>query len=169
MKKIIAVVLSIVMICCLAVTAFATPSPVAGNKVTVTFKKADAGVTMNVAHTLEKGSVITVKANTQQSGQFNSWSVYKVAADGKYVEAVAGVDYEIVAGTLTAEEVSVKLISDVVVCGNYNGTVTDPAPEAATGDGSSTAPQTGDMTMAYVFVVLAVAAFGFGAKKVYSK
>ena len=194
MKKIIALVLSMVMICCFSVTAFAAESPSADQKIKVTVRKADLSDptgTVDVTYTLDKGDTITVKANPKY-GKFNDWSVYKVEATAagvsapvntgivtlsavktlattKAVDAVQGTDYEIVAGSLTATELTIKVNTSVVVCGNYDNVKTDPNV-ASGADGSSSSPQTGDMTVVYaVIVMLAVAAFGFGVKKVYSK
>lgn len=195
MKKIIALVLSIVMVCCFSVTAFAAESPSATEKLTVTVRKADAvdsAVKVDTEYTLDKGTTLTVKANSKY-GTFNSWSVYKVEASvegvsapvntgvmtlsavknlattTKTVEAVAGTDYEIVKGSLTTTEMTIKLNTSVIVCGNYNNVKTDPNV-ASGADDSDSAPQTGDMTAVYaVVVMLAVVAFGFGVKKVYSK
>lgn len=195
MKKIIALILSVVMICCFSVTTFAAESPSATEKVTVTVRKADvidpAGK-VDTEYTLDKGTTITVKANSKY-GTFNSWSVYKVEASvegvsapvntgvmtlsavknlattTKTVDAVAGTDYEIVKGSLTTAEMTIKLNTAVIVCGNYNNVKTDPNVVSGADD-SDSAPQTGDMTAVYaVVVMLAVVAFGFGVKKVYSK
>lgn len=194
MKKIIALVLSIVMICCFSVTAFAAESPSADQKIKVTVRKADlsdpAGK-VDVTYTIDKDGTITVKSNPKY-GKFNDWSVYKVEATAagvsapvntgivtlsavktlattKTVDAVQGTDYEIVAGSLTATELTIKVNTSVIVCANYNNVKTDPNV-ASGADGSSSSPQTGDMTVLYaVIVMLAVAAFGFGVKKVYSK
>ncbi len=169
MKKIIALVLSIVMVCCFSVTAFAADSPTATEKVTVTIRKADSTVKMDVEHTLGKGDKVTVKANEAEFGTFKSWSVYKLTADSKAVEAVKGVDYEIVAGTLSDKELSIQLITSVIVCANYGDVATDPLSNS-NADDSDSAPQTGDMTALYaVVVMLGVVAFAFGVKKVYSK
>ena len=194
MKKIIALVLSIVMICCFSVTAFAAESPSADQKIKVTVRKADLSDPtgkVDVTYTLDKGDTFTVKANPKY-GKFNDWSVYKVEATAagvsapvntgivtlsafktlattKTVDAVQGTDYEIVAGSLTATELTIKVNTSVIVCGNYDNVKTDPNV-ASGADGSSSSPQTGDMTVLYaVIVMLAVAAFGFGVKKVYSK
>ncbi len=188
MKKIIALVLSIVMILCLSVTAFAAESPSATEKVTVTIRKAtavDPVGKVDTEYTLDAGATLTVKADSKY-GTFNSWSVYKedatTATTGmvtlsavknlaavKTVEAVEGTDYEIVKGSLTSTELTIKLNTAVIVCANYNNVKTDPNA-SSNADGSDSAPSTGDMTVAYaMFVVLAVAAFGFGVKKVYSK
>ena len=187
MKKLIALVLSIVMVCCFSVTAFAADSPSATEKVTFTVRKADvvdpAGK-VDTEYTLDAGTTITVKANSKY-GEFKNWSIYKEAAvtpatgvvtlnatkavSAKYVEAVAGTDYEIVKGSLTTSELTIKLNAEVIVCGNYGNVVTNPG-SASNADDSADAPATSDMTVAYAMdVMLAVAVFGFGVKKVYSK
>lgn len=194
MKKIIALVLSVVMICCFSVTAFAAESPSATEKVTVTVRKADVVSPtgkVDTEYTLDAGTTLTVKANSKY-GTFNSWSVYKeetvtgvsapvnsdvitlsvvknLATTTKTVDAIQGTDYEIVKGSLTSTEMTIKLNTAVIVCGNYDNIKTDPNV-ASGADNSASAPQTSDMTVAYIAVVmLAVAAFGFGVKKVYSK
>ena len=195
MKKIIALVLSIVMVCCFSVTAFAADSPTATKKITITVRKADVVEPtgkVDTEYTLDKGTTLTVKANSKY-GTFNSWSVYKVeasvegvsapvnsgiitlsavknlAATTKTVDAVQGADYEIVKGSLTSSEMTIKLNTTVIVCGNYNNVKTDPNV-ASGADNSDSAPQTSDMTLVYaVVVMLGIVAFGFGAKKVYSK
>lgn len=195
MKKLIALVLSVVMICCFSVTAFAADSPTATEKVTVTVRKADVvdpTGKVDVEYTLDKGATLTVKADSKY-GTFNSWSVYKVEATAqgvsapvnsgvitlsavknlatttKTVDAVVGTDYEIVKGSLTSSEMTIKLNTTVIVCGNYDNVKTDPNV-ASGADNSDSAPETSDMTVVYAMLVaLAVVAFGFGVKKVYSK
>ncbi len=193
MKKIIALVLSIVLVCCFSVTAFAASSPVAGEKYSVMIRKAvgnDPISKPDIEYTVEKDTLITVKADEAKYGKFDSWSIYKdTAAEGTAAPAksgimtlsvlnlatatapaaVEGTDYEIVSGSLTAKELTVKVNNDVIICGNYGGKITDPAVNSNS-DNSANAPQTGDMTAVYMAViVLAVVAFGFGVKKVYSK
>ena len=196
MKKIIALVLSIVMLCCFSVTAFAADSPTATEKITITVRKSevvDPAGKVDTAYTLDKGDTITVKADEAKYGTFKNWSVYKVTATVEGVSApvnsgvvtlsavknlatttkteaaVAGTDYEIVKGGLNEKEMTIKVNTTVIVCGNYGDTVTDPNA-ASNADGSDSAPQTSDMTVVYATVVmLGIAAFGFGAKKVYSK
>ncbi len=189
MKKIIALVLSIVLVCCFSVTAFAAESPEAPGKQTITIRKAvgiDPEVKADEEFVLEKGDIITVKADEATYGKFNSWSIYKEETatgtsapvnDGlvtlnvidlaaKATAAVAGTDYEIIEGSLTTTELTVKINADVTICANYGGVITDPnIPSSET-----TSPSTGDMTGIYVAIIaLAIVAFGFGVKKVYSK
>lgn len=196
MKKIIALILSVVMICCFSVTAFAADSPVATEKVTVTVRKADVTDPTgkeDVEYTLDHGDTITVKASDTY-GTFNDWTIYKVeatvegtvssvnnsgivtlsavktlAATTKTSVAVEGTDYEIVKGSLTSEELTIKAKTSVIICGNYDNVKTDPLKASSTDD-SDSAPKTGDVMMVYaVVVMLGIAAFGFGVKKVYSK
>ena len=187
MKKLISLVLSVVMICCFSVTAFAVDSPTGVEKLTVTVRKADifdpAGK-VDTEYTFDVGTTITVKANSKY-GKFDSWSVYKESATTpstgmitlsvlnlaatKTEDAAQGTDYEIIKGSLTTEEMTIKLNTSVIVCGNYDNVKTDPNV-SSNADGSDSAPSTGDMTVAYALVVMiAVVAFGFGVKKVYSK
>lgn len=196
MKKIIALVLSIVMICCFSVTAFAAESPSADQKITITVRKADVNNPTgksDVEYTLDKGTLVTVKADEAKYGTFKNWSIYTVSAtvEGvsapaksgivtlsavknlatttKTATAVEGKDYEVVKGSLTEKELTVKVNSTVIICGNYGNVVTNPL-ENSNADNSDSAPPTNDMTVAYAMVImLAVVAFGFGVKKVYSK
>lgn len=196
MKKIIALVLSVMLICCCGITAFAAKSPEAGEKYDVIIRKAVGTAPVekaDIEYTVDKDTLITVKADEAAYGKFDNWSIYTVtetvegvsapvnsgvitlnaainlAATTKTAKAVEGTDYEIVSGSLTAKELTVKVKTDVIICANYAGKVTDPNTNSNV-DGKPTAPQTGDMTVVYVAVLmLAVVAFGFGAKKVYSK
>ncbi len=195
MKKIIALVMAIVLVCCCSVTAFAAESPVATEKVTVTLRKAASVAPTekyDVEYTVDNGTLITVKANDEY-GTFNSWSIYKVdaAVEGtssnakdsgivtlsvlnlatttKTSDAVAGTDYEIVSGSLTSKEMTVKVKASVIICGNYNNVKTDPLSKS-NADDSASAPQTNDLTVVYAAVImLACCVFAFGVKKVYSK
>ena len=168
MKKFIALVLSIVLACRFSVTAFAAESPTADSKVTITIRKSDfVGFDgkSDVKYTVDDNSTITVKNNSSY-GKFNSWSFYKVANS---VEAVEGVDYEIVSGTVNSQEMTIKVKTSLIVCANYNDVKTEPLSDSNT-DNSSSAPQTADYTVVYaVLSVLAASAFVFGVKKVYSK
>lgn len=184
MKKIIALVLSVIMICCFSVTAFAAKSPVATEKVTVTVRKADmADGAVDKEYTLDAGATITVKANPKY-GTFKSWSVYKTGTNApatgmvtlsvlnlatKTVKAVEGTDYEIVKGSLTSKEMTIKVLNSVIVCGNYDDKITDPNEQSNVDDSDKSDP-TGDTSVYYIAIVLlAAAAFCFGIKKVYSK
>lgn len=196
MKKIIALVLSVLLVSCFSVTAFAAKSPVAEEKHTVTVRKAIGAAPVekaDIEYTVDKDTVITVKADEDKYGKFDSWSIYKVtesvegvsapvnsgvitlnaalnlAATTKTEAAKEGVDYTVVSGSLTAKELTVKVNADVIICGNYAGETTDPLVNSNV-DNSANAPQTGDITVAYAAIImLAVVAFGFGVKKVYSK
>ncbi len=195
MKKIVALIMAIILVCCCSVTAFAAESPVATEKVTVTLRKASSVAPTekyDVEYTVDNGAVITVKAN-EAYGTFNSWSIYKVdatvegtssntsdsgivtlsvlnlATTTKTSDAVAGTDYEIVSGSLTSKEMIVKVKTSVIICGNYNNVKTDPLSNS-NADDSDSAPQTNDLTVVYAAVImLASMAFAFGVKKVYSK
>ena len=172
MKKLIALILSIIMVCSLCVTAFAAESPTASEKIAVTVVKGEIlkpDGKPDVKYTIDKGETVIVKQN-EKYGDFDNWIVYKVPTDGAKPEvAVAGVDYEIIKGSLNESELTIKAKTTLIICGNYGGVVTDPLSNS-NADNSANAPQTGDMTAVYAIVVmLAVAMLGFSVKKVYSK
>lgn len=171
MKKIIALILSIVILCSLSVTAFAAESPVAEEIVSFVAKKAKivsievAGddatedtevedIKLDVEYSFRKGTKVGVTADSSY-GTFKSWSIYKVeeaitttsvskgfglfalnaatnlTATTKYVEAVEGVDYEIVEGSLTEDSLTVMSYSEIVICGNYNKIKTNPSKSSS--------------------------------------
>lgn len=154
MKKIISVVLCLALLLTLSVSAFA----------------AEASPGSDVKHDVQvkKGTVVTqennnvkVKPNPSE-GKFDNWDIYK--PDGTPAEE--GKDFVFKNGTnRNSEEMEVELLGDVIICANYNGEKTDPG--TSTKDDKS--PQTSDMSVAFVVVMLAAAAVAFGAKKVYSK
>lgn len=160
MKKIVAVLLALTAVFALSFSALAVNSPVATVKVNVTVRAAQpkAGVDkVDTAVSLDKGTVVKVAPDSSK-GKFDSWSVYK--PDG--TPAVKGTDYEIIEGSLTSNEISIKANADLHICGNYNGKITDPLTgEAKTPD----SPKTGDTVVACAAVMLLSAAFVLGAKK----
>lgn len=166
MKKIIALLLSVLMICCLSVTAFAAESPTATEKVVITFRKSTATAPVqsaDVQYTVDKGYEITVKADAKY-GTFTDWSIYRADAT-----AATADDYEIVSGSLTTSEMTVKVNATLIICANYDNVKTNPL-EAGSTDKSDAAPKTADVTGVYFAVImLSVMALGFSAKKVYSK
>ncbi len=196
MKKIVALILSIALVCCCGLTVFAADSPVAEEKFSVTIRKAVGAAPVeksDIEYTVGKDVILTLKADEATYGKFNSWSVYKVteSVDGvsapvksgiitlsaalnltattKTSAAVEGTDYTIISGSLTSKEITVKINNDVIVCANYDGKITDPLVKS-NADNSANAPQTADVTVLYMAVImLAAVAFGFGVKKVYSK
>lgn len=164
MKRLIALILSLVLACAFSVTAFAADSPTASEKVTVIIRNAESPeVKQDVEYTIDKGGVITVRA-ISENGTFDGWKLYNI--DGS---EAADTDYEIITGSLTSKEAKFKVNASLIICGNYDSVT--PAPiNQSTGDSSDTSPTTGDMTSAYIAVVmLGIAAFGFGVKRVYSK
>lgn len=196
MKKLLAILLSVITVLCLSVTAFAAESPSATEKITIKIRKSeyvDFTGKADIEYTLDADSVLTVKVDADKEDTFKSWSVYKVvttvegvsapvnsgvvtlnsalklAATTKVVPAVEGTDYEVVKGGLDKSEVTLRLKTSLIVCANYGTVITDPLADSSA-DSSESAPKTSDMTAVYAAVIaLAVVAFGFGAKKVYSK
>ena len=106
-----------------------------------------------------KNNQLTVKPNPS-FGKFDSWSVYLVVYDeeGKksFVEAVEGIHYTIVEGSLTSDTLTVIPLADIVVCGNYNGKITSP--------------KTGDYSVYFALIaLLSLAGIAVTSKKVFSK
>ena len=176
MKKLIALALAALIVCSLTVTAFAKiDSPVAPSQLTIAVKKGNIEGTAakEVTLTTGQGNTITVTADNTY-GTFNKWMIYKAkdtaqAAIGdtaavQYVEAVAGTDYTIVSGSLTATTLTLTPATDLVITANYNGKITDPQPGE---DSGSTAPKTGaDVAILIAIAALALAGAGFATKKV---
>ena len=175
MKKLIALALAALIVCALPVMAMAepTPSPEAPNLVHINIRKGTIqGSTNNAATTDGQGNITVVADPTL--GKFNNWTIFKVVdgqaqqaaigttAETKYVAAVEGVDYVIVSGTLTTTTLTVRPLTDLVICGNYDGKITDPK----TGESGSTAPKTGANTAVLIVVAaLALAGAGYATKK----
>ncbi len=165
MKKLIALVIAVLVICAVPAMAFAADSP-SGEKVyNVTVQKADIDGTDKTQVTVDEGGNIVVKADATV-GTFNSWKIYKLEGTGtsaKYVEAVAGTDYTVVTGTMKDASLTVKPLTDIVICANYDDKLTDPK----TGDMSEEAPKTGANIALLVFVcTLSLAGAGVAAKKI---
>ncbi|MBR3144392.1 MAG: hypothetical protein IKF53_00675 [Clostridia bacterium] len=169
MKKVLALVLCVAFLFTLSVTALAKEkSATAKTQYEIIMRKGIgvSGVTENDSTTLiNEGDSIVAKFDPSY-GTFNNWTIYKRGTDGKTVPAVEGVDYILEDGTLlTSEQIKVQAKADLTICANYNGEKTDPGAASKKG----TSDPTGDMSVAYVVVMLAAAAIVFGAKKVYSK
>lgn len=158
MKKLIAVMISLVLVLSFSVVAFAADSP--SGTVVRTVTVINGANAKGAPQSIPVGQSVTVTADSSK-GTFNSWKVYK--ADGS--AAVAGTDYTVSAGSLTATSLTITPLTDLIICGNYNGTITDPITGAA-----SKAPQTGDFTVVYFGIAaLAALAFGVTAKKQLAK
>ncbi len=162
MKKIIALLLSVLLLVSFSVTAFAAKSPVADDVFNVTIINGE-NAKPNVSNN-DGTKNVTVEADPDK-GDFDEWVIYK--ADGKTL-AVEGVDYKIVKGSLKDEKLVILPLKGIIICGNYNGVTTKPIvvePEADKDD-SNKAPQTSDNVATALSVVM-IAALGFAvvAKK----
>lgn len=174
MKKIIALVLTVAVLFSISMVAFAVSSPAADQYSVIKIRKGnpvEGAIAEDVWFDVTDGTV-KVKADPKY-GTFNSWSFFKyTAAEGsnpeKVVPAVAGVDYVFISGSDKSSEITFKINTDVIVCGNYSGLITDPLK---TSDQPGTkSPKTGDMAVAYAsFVMLLGVAGVFATKKVFAK
>lgn len=166
MKKIIALVLCVVVLCSLSVVAFATESsPVADQTAKVIVRAADVdGHTADQTFEVKvEGETVKVSASTNR-GTFNGWTIYKIV-NNKAVEATKDTDYVIVSGDLQGPKLEVKPVTDIIICANYNGQKTEPGNFDNGGS-----PVTADMSVVFVAIALAAgAAFVFSAKKIASK
>lgn len=173
MKKIVSLLVALVIVLSLSVSAFAVKSPVAPTEIVITSRQIITKIGEKVQAgkiTVEKGSQIVFKYDPSK-GKFDRIAYYVVDEDGKaitkngeFVEAVEGVDYEVVSEN--DKEFTVKVNTDLIVCGDYNGKKTNPNTGEPIDDES---PETGvnDVTAEVVIaaILLAGAAFVFAAKK----
>lgn len=165
MKKILALVLTLVLIMGLSVPVFAAKS--AGGtvyfKVVVVdgndHKDAPADTTPdNITHTnVVDGNSIKVKADDSK-GDFDGWVIYK--ADG--TPAVKDVDYKVLgAFTLTDPEIEIVPLATIVITANYNGVKTEPI----TVNDEDESPETGDNTVVVLSAVALIALCGAAVAK----
>ncbi len=160
MKKIFALILTLILIMGLTVPVFAAKS--AGGQVYYTVvvidgnghKDAPAGTTPdNVTKTLvKKGNSVTVKA-TASKGNFDGWTIFK--ADGTV--AVKDVDYKILGtSTLLDSEIEILPYASIVIAANYNGIKT----ETIIFNDEDESPETGDSTVVVLSAVALLALCG---------
>ena len=174
MKKILAVVLCICIALTLSITAMAQESP--QNKVIVRQgigTKADgSSVSVDTFVEIAEDGTITVVADEEKYGTFDSWSIYVVSdAAEKATDAKEGTDYTIVKGTLKTKTLTVRPINRIAICGNYKGTITDPlSASSVPGTKPDKSVKTSDLSVMYIAIVmLAAGALVFGAKRQLSK
>lgn len=148
MKKFLAVILAIVLVMSLSVTAFAANSATGVSHFTVWTVNGDGSITYS--ENVAVGESITMTVD-KTKGTFNEWIVYK--ADGSV--AVEGVDYKI-EGSLKDENAKIIPLANVIITGNYNGKKT----EFVVNNGEVESPQTGDVTVAALAVVMLIALAG---------
>lgn len=160
MKKLLALVLTLVLIIGLAVPVFAAKS--AGGtvyfKVVVVdgngHKDAPADATPdNITHTtVVEGNKIKVTAD-ESKGDFDGWVIYK--ADGTV--AVKDVDYKVLgAFTLADSEIEIIPLATIVITANYNGVKT----ETVIVNDEDESPETGDNTVVVLSAVALIALCG---------
>jgi hypothetical protein len=127
MKKIFAAILCVLVMCSFCVPALADniKSPVGEkvHEVTVRNGIGVEGVTVpDVATEVKDGDKVTVKPDPKK-GDFDNWTIY---LDYDNSKAVEGRDYIIVSGSLTGDTLTIIPKTDLIICGNYDGKITDP-------------------------------------------
>lgn len=167
MKKVFALVLTLVLVFGMAVPAFAAKSPNGQeyHKVIIIHgngHKNDDGSTNdkheNITHTtVVDSNKIKVKADPAM-GKFNGWKIYK--ADGKL--AVEGVDYRVLgAFSLTDDEIEIIPLATIVIAANYN----DETTETIIVNDEDEAPETGDNTVVVLSAMALIALCGVVVSK----
>lgn len=195
MKKIVAIVLCVCIALTLSVAAMAASSP--ENKVIIRkgtgTKNVDGSVIPADTYVeLGDGGTITVIADEEKYGKFDSWSIYVIsdvtgvsagtsfaagaasvlnlATEQKATTAKEGTDYTVVEGSLTAKKLTVKPLTRITICGNYAGTITDPLSDSSVPGKPDKSSKTSDLGVMYIAIVmLAAGALVFGAKRQLSK
>ena len=172
MKKVLAVVLCVCIALTLSVAVMAESSP--QTKVIVrkgnAYKQDNATIPEDTAVEIGEDDTVKVKANEKTYGKFNNWTIYVINEDGEYEEAVQGVDYEIVSGSLNDGTLVIKPINKITIAGNYNGTITDPAKASTVPGKKPSSSKTGDIEVMYIaLALLAAGAVALGAKKQFAK
>ncbi len=162
MKKAVAIILALAAVFTLSFSCVAaTNSPTGTPQVSVTIHSAKGIEGVTVEGTPTKVAVdTTVKVEKDDAeGKFESWSIYK--PDGSL--AKEGTDYTITAGDSKSPSITIVAKKDLIICGNYDGKITDPV----TGNKKEPqSPPTSDATaIALTVVMLGAAAVVFGAKK----
>lgn len=162
MKKVLALVLTLVLVFGLAVPVFAAKSPngqeyhkvviIQGND----HKNDDGSLDdkhENITHTtVVDGNKVKVKSNSAM-GKFNGWTIYK--ADGTL--AVEGVDYRVLgAFSLTDPEIEIVPLATIVIAANYNDVKTEPIIV----NDEDESPETGDNTVIVLSAVALIALCG---------
>jgi hypothetical protein len=162
MKKVFALILTLVFVFSMAVPAFAAKSPngTVYNKVVIVdgndhvdTPEQDTQKEENITHTtVVEGNTVKVKANPNK-GKFDGWKIYK--PDGK--PAVPGVDYKVLgASTLSDDEIEIIPLATIVITANYNDVVT----ETIIVEDEEVSPPTGDATVVVLSAVALIALCG---------
>lgn len=155
MKKISAVLLALMIVVFASLPAFAVVSPTkSSGKYKVTMHNQNGG-SGNYTEKVDKdGQHVTLTAHPKNGYKFTNWII-----DGKYT---------IVKGSLTDDEITVLLGSDIDVYPQFEGEDAAVTPSQNT---SSKSPQTGDSTpLTITIICLSVLALGaVGVKLAVSK
>ena len=159
MKKIIALMITVLILIASfgTLTAFAADSPEAKPtfKVDVTTYSSGKAET-GLFTTLEDGS-IKLTRTVKSDEKFTGWVI-----DGK-----EGVDYVIVSGSLTSDELIIKPLNDIKIEESYDvaGSKGEGKPEVGEKNESTQSPPTGNKALASVAVLAMVSLAGAVAVK----
>lgn len=173
MKKVLAIIICVCIALTISVSAFAASSP--QNKVIIRkgfgTKQDGSSIPVDTYAEVADNNTITIVADEKTYGSFDNWSFYVIKSDGTYALAQPGVDYTVKEGSTSDKKMVIAPINQIIVAGNYNGTITDPL-SASTVEGTkkNKSVKTGDVNVMYaVIVMLAAGAVLFGVKRQLSK
>ena len=125
MKKLFAILFCFVMVFSFSFSAFAVKRPV-GEMVHEVILRGGLGVEgvlkPDIAYEIKDGNKVTVKIDPSK-GDFDNWSIYIDIDNSKAKE---GEHYTIVSGSLTSDTITIIPKTDLIICGNYDGKITDP-------------------------------------------
>ena len=152
MKKILALIISVILIISLPLTASALLSP-EGEKVhKVYFVDYNSKVTV---YTVEDGKTITFESN-ETKGNFTKWVIYQL--DGKKTPAVLDTHYSLgYDQTLNSEEITITSKNDLIVVAVYN----NKEPNFTFNqNGEVVAPKTNDISVVVLSAMLVITLAG---------
>ncbi len=155
MKKLLVVFIAVLMLFAISVPAFAAEnSPIAsGSHIVIVINGINA---IPQRYVVVNGDTVTVKVDPTK-GTFDNWTIYK--PDGTV--AKVNEDFIIISGTTESDEMIVQPKTDLIICGNYNGLITDPL----TGKEKESPKTGGSVVWVLASVMTAAAGVCFVTKK----